>query len=275
MRVMGIDSSLRHSGWLVQEFQPDALRPLMNPHPTHPLMHHVAGGTINSDDTSEPRLDRFILNAKKVHQLVDLYKPEIVVIEGALDKGLNRSPTGTAMYVLIVSRWHPLSLVATTSSFPQVIITISPERHMSLAHQRRSLTGTEKVKAYRKFATEIPKGRVSEHQADAFFLAYHGTRFWLVKTGRWPSSILTPHEQAIFFDSTVRHPKTNRRIASKHMSDEVGRSWWIVMPEVLKVQSATAIDLPVTDLPNSARSQENVTTSESGIAAGSVCGDQV
>jgi len=233
MKVIGLDSSMNHTGYSVLQFDPHAL--ITNPptpHPTHGLLELLDGGTFNYDDSSEARLDRLVKNVVDIHNLVSRHKPDIVVIEGALDKGRNRSPTGVALYALITVPWHPCrqnlwGLTPNDNYFiPEGIISISPERHMSVAHQKRKLTGTEKVKRYRDVAAQLPKGRYSEHQADSYFIAYHGHRFWTTLRGIWPKTILTPNEMAIFFDCQVRHPKTNRRLASKSMINEEGRSWW-------------------------------------------------
>lgn len=233
MKVMGLDSSMRNTGYVVLRMDPaDLMTPHPTPHPTHPLTHLVSGGTITYDDTSDPRLERIINNVTDVHNLVSEHKPDLVVIEGALDKGINRSPTGVALYALIMAPWHPcrgtyLGLVPNDHYYvPPAVVTISPERHMAMAHQKRKLTGTEKVKKYKDMAAETPKGRVSEHQADAYFLAYHGVRFWLTLKAVWPHTILNPNETAIFHDLTVRHPTTNRRLASKSMRNEEGITWW-------------------------------------------------
>lgn len=230
MRVMGIDSAMCNTGWQVMEVDPGGILQYNIPHLTYPLMYRVAGGTVVQGETEIPRLERIISVAGCVQSFVQQYRPELIVLEGALDKGESRSTTGVALYVLLARKW-----LATTYRyepkpdifFPNAVITIAPQRLQSMAHERRSLTGTEVVKKYKSLAPNPPKGRVSQHEADAFFLAYHGLRFWWTKEGLWSKSILTAKENAIFFDTTIRDLKSGRRIASKAMVEEEGISWWV------------------------------------------------
>jgi hypothetical protein len=249
MRVMGLDSSMRATGWAVLEFNPDNIRPAATPHSTHPLMHHVAGGTLKQDDTQNARLRRIIRTAIDVHALVATYKPDIFVIEGALDKGENRSTTGTSLLSLIVAPWHPvnrgyddypiLSIRVIEPHQPKYVVIITPERHMSAAHGKRSLTGTDKVKAYRDQAPNPPKSRVSEHQADSFFLAHLGTRFILTTiTKQWPDSILSDREYSIFINASGRR-NTGRSLSGTPMKDQEGLSWWNTRPVDLRERMGT------------------------------------
>jgi hypothetical protein len=253
MRVMGLDSAMRNSGYVVLDFDPAEILTLKSPNPTHALMKRVADGTVSYSDTDETRLSRLVSNARDVQDLVSKYTPDIVTIEGALDKGPQRSSTGTALYTLLAGPWFlgkALMQSEEKQAFvPPVVVTLSPERHMAAAHEKRSLTGTEVVKKYRDLVFDKPKGRVSEHQADAYFLAYLGSRFWMTKKGIWPRSILTPKEDAIFFDFNLRDSKNQRRLASKSMINEEGSSWWDISDnKSLQATTDKPEDLPSSEV---------------------------
>lgn len=228
MKVLGLDSALRNTGWQLLEVDPTKLRPHNSPHHTHIIMDRLAGGTIKQDDTDETRLDRLVKNAQETHALVHEHKPDMVVIEGALDKGANRSTTGMALYALIVGPWHPSSVYSTGLHTPSFILTITPERLLSIAYGSRSIKGGDCVNKYRELAKETPKGRVSQHEVDAYFLAYHGVRFYFTcVTEEWPKSILTDKEAAMFYDQgRIVDAKSGRTFSGTPIIKQEGQNWW-------------------------------------------------
>lgn len=250
MRIMGIDSAMTNSGWQVLEYDPNLLPVPTVPMDVHDKLTRVAGGTITFDETTTPRVERIIQNANEVHRISALYNCEYVVIEAALDKGQNKSPTGLATYTQIVGPWHPSNLQSQAVYIPEYVISINPERLQSLAHRRRSTSGTEVVKKYKALAKNPPPTRVSQHEADAYFLAYYGLRFLqtiLLKT--WPLQMLFDHEIAIFKNATKVDRKTTVLISNsmeaRHMQD-----WWkhprpcIQAPSVESPQIEREVELP-------------------------------
>lgn len=216
---------MANSGWQVLEYEP-----ALNPIPSAPIELHnkftrVAGGTVSFDETTTPRVERIILNANEIHRIAAIYNCEHVVIEAALDKGQNKSPTGLATYTQIVAPWHPSNHQSVAAYVPEHVISINPERLQSLAHRRRSTSGTEVVKKYKALAKNPPT-RVTQHEADAYFLAYYGVKFLhtvLLKT--WPEALLFDHEVAIYKNATKVDRKTTTLISNsmeaRHMVD-----WW-------------------------------------------------
>jgi len=183
----------------------------------------MAHGTIQNPDTTDTRLTRYLRTATAATALLDQHKPDVLIIEGALDKGLSRSTTGIATYALITQYTHPEG--PTGHHHPLYTVTLSPERQCSLAHNKRKAQGREKVQRAKTHYQYTPP-RCSEHTADAILLAYYGTRFLLTLEGIWPHSILSKKETAIFHDPTTEDPKTKRRIASKSMAADPGGAWW-------------------------------------------------
>lgn len=215
MKVVGIDSSMNNTGIMVCDLSEDV--PAVEN--THNLFKILETKTIVLDD-SESRLDRLIQNSKEVQILVESNKPDLLVIEGAIDKGPNRSTTGVALFAMLMSRWLDPDFDCWK---PSAIVSLSPERHISIAHRKMSVSGTEKVANFKKF--QNVKGRVSVHQADAYTLLYYGTRFYMTMKELWPKSVLNSKEIAVFFDFNIRG-ENGRRMASKSMVNEKGLTWW-------------------------------------------------
>ena len=78
----------------------------------------------------------------------------------------------------------------------------------------------------------------TEHEADAYFLAYHGTRFYLsCLTEAWPRSILSEKERNFFLKSSkplFKRKKIDGKFQkvntgekeSTAMLDLPGKCWW-------------------------------------------------
>jgi len=217
--VMGVDCSMNNTGWSFQRFQIE--NPLRNAE-TPPIpewilkkdvtgehnYHHfekIAGGCICPPDNQGklPWVVKINSIVPQLHRIVHQYKPDILSVEYQLDKGKSKSPTGMAVFNAIVNPYYPEALkyfhprVSKESNSPEhvppFLVFIRPEGLQSIAHYERSTNGTTVVRRYRSVSGDK---RVTEHEADAFFLAYHATRFWGTHLQSvWDKSILTEKEK--------------------------------------------------------------------------------
>jgi hypothetical protein len=182
---------------------------------TYWYFQSLAGGTKQSDSTRSMTY-RLINQADEVHKLIAELKPDILVLEAQLDKGDNKNPYGVALQIAITFPYfHPTTRPPTIrpAYHPRWVIQIRPERLQSIAHHQRKTTGREVVQRF-KHVTEC-KARVSQHEADAYFLAVHGGRFWAscVKS-HWDRDILTSKENHVF----LQEPKG--------MLFQMDDAWW-------------------------------------------------
>jgi len=231
MRVLGLDSAMTNTGWHVLDVGPR----INGPVGSHAWFSYVAGGTIKEPDATEFDPIRLWRTTEAVHNCVADFKPDILVIENALQVGMSRSTTGLALLSLILQPYRPLS--SPSKSFrPKYVVLITPERLQSIAHEERSTSGTVVVQRYKERAHNPPKHRITQHEADAYFLAYHGTRF--IKTAieeTWNLFILSAKEKRVFLEATADvkkrikgkkglHPTGEKR--STAMKDLRNQSWW-------------------------------------------------
>jgi hypothetical protein len=215
--VLGVDQAMRNTGWQLIQV-PQAMQG-----DEHKAVSLKEGGTWTEDDTDKTELDRLIVQAKVIHDIIKQYKPTVVVLENALSIGQDRSPSGLALYCLILAPLRESKLADDFASVKQVI-SIRPERLNSLAHNKRSVPGSEVVRAF-KDKTGHQK-RVTHHQADAYFLAYYGVRFMRTcLQNQWPQTILTPKERSIFLESTkevTRRVTKDEKAAGKKGPQKTG-----------------------------------------------------
>lgn len=193
-----------------------------------------AGGTHTSDSKKSMNW-RISDQADRIHKLVTDFNPDILVLESQLDKGDNKNPYGVALQIALLYPYFRTDLrfprfvyyipgnldpslhyEAYQYNFPipRVVITIRPERLQSIAHYQRSTTGGEVVRRYKHLTGE--KRRLSQHEADSFYLGYHAARFWATCiNSHWSRDILTQKENHVFLEST------------KGMLYQMDDVWWI------------------------------------------------
>jgi hypothetical protein len=263
MRVLGVDQSMRNCGWQVldvkSELPPRQITSKMdrvNPDGcihTHKQFQRLDGGTIKNEEKGVSVLSRLLDTARQIYELTLQYRPDILVLEGALDIGLNRSPTGLALFSLIMQHWHPIGrdntfykaaeltvkggrysdptekdarvkygiygeqLGLVLDYQPEFVIAIRPERLNGMVHGKRTATGSEVVKKYKEQAGD-PVKRLTEHEADSYFLAYHGVRFVMSclanqeKEVYWPREILSTKEKNYFLEATKKPGKSRGKV---------------------------------------------------------------
>ena len=235
--VLGIDSAMRNTGWSLQsvktgEFlqwledsQHFGTTPPSDGTSTHKWMERLDGGTITQTDTSRWEWERIWDAADELFDKIAHEWPGLIVIEHAFVRGRKSgSPTGTAMFCEIMRR-----LIKDPSqndpAHPDWVVAVEPGRLNSLAYRKKKTTGRETVNFYKE-RTGL-NHRCTEHEADAYHLAYHGVRFLMTAIsskediGRtpWPRSILDKNEQRIFLDD----PKTA-------MIGRYSQDWWTTTP---------------------------------------------
>jgi len=236
MIVMGIDPSLRNTGWQVIKVQMEGLD---SPYgTTHHLNSYVAGGTLKQENASIEEHIRLLYTTMEFYQIVQKFSPDVIVFESAIDVGRNKSITGFCLHTLMVAPWVNPVFEKLVGWNPHWIVNIRPERLQSLAHEERSTSGTKVVKKYK----ELTAGRgssvpVTHHEADAFFLAYFGSRFVLTcLTKVWPQNILTKNEKRIYLEATS-YDKRRKITKTTAMVNLVDTAWW-------EVPGATIEEIP-------------------------------
>jgi hypothetical protein len=171
---------------------------------------HIASGVSNYD------IVRIQDTPRAIHRLVQEYKPTALVLESALDVGKSKNLFHFALANLLVEPYYDIG----NSPFPgpqyhrpKYVVLVRPERLQSMAHEERSTTGTVTVERYRELTGD--KSRISCHEADAYFLIYHMSRFILTCIEKvWPEDWLTMKEKEIF------------KLGHKPMIDRTFFEWW-------------------------------------------------
>jgi hypothetical protein len=208
-RTLGIDPSLRNLGWQVRDYGPEV-----------GVGVRVAGGTVVDHDAQSSLVRRLVHVAAQAHTLVALHHPHLVVLEGPLTHGLRRSPTGLALFALIVRPWLP---GATDTGVPRWVVVLHPARLASLAREDAKPTARSLKARYRRDTGD--ERRCSEHEVDAFFCAHFGTRFLRsLVVGDWPRANLTEAEQEAFLFGTKRSRSGD--IEEVALLARRGHDWW-------------------------------------------------
>lgn len=217
LRVMGIDSAMAHTGWQVLDV--DLFPPPETPE-THDRFSRIDGGTVNSG-ACQPFVPRLAKVAEEVRDVVEAYRPDLACIENFLQYGTSRSIPGAALYTLLASRWLD-------ASCPSAVVAVHPQRLQILAYRSRSSKNKEVLEFYLKAAAN-PTSKLTVHEADAYFLAYFGTRFALTMLAPiWDTKILSGKEVDYFRDSTkVKKSKRGKQTLANGMTSQHGESWWI------------------------------------------------
>lgn len=242
VRILGIDPAMNNCGWMLIKLDTgNVLRPtapmtaswIIDKDTTgkHTYQHfqRIDGGTIGGDEKVS-WFERIQAQADAIHIVVDKVEPDIIAIESQLDKGESRSPTGFALQHLILApyfrpdkkyyrRFHiaysDIGVPCYKAEFlPSFVVLLCPPRVQSVAHCERSTTGLVVVRRYKQLVP-TDKRRLSQHEADAWFIGVHVGRFWAsVLTNNWDKAILTEKERYVFLDGC------------KAMMTQEGEAWW-------------------------------------------------
>lgn len=239
--ILALDPAMGNVGWMFLKLNTEVpLRephPLPTPEwitekdttgvHTYHNFDRLDGGTLQQDPT-KPWIYRVQSQAEDVHKLIHRFKPDILALESQLDKGDNKSPTGIALQYLIVAPYYNqeskmfkryVSLVSGAVTgrsvdgklptvevglipehIPSFVIGIRPEGLQSVAHYERATKGSRVVSRYKQLVP-TDKHRLSQHEADAFFIGVHAGRFWATCLAtHWPRTHLTTKEAHCFID---------------------------------------------------------------------------
>lgn len=232
MKVLGVDSAMRNCGYQILEVDDSPILNHGKTLSTYDKMKRLDGGTFKQEDASISDITRMYKQANDIRSKIAFYNPHLFVLEDALDVGFNRSTTGVAQCALILEFIHPENFQRPSNL--QAVVLLTPVRLQSLAHKERKTSGSEVVKRYKDRTGN--NFRLTEHEADAYFLAYHGTRFYLTGVNPvWDKSILDEEETRIFFTAQADVKKRipgksgmHKTGAKKSVSllDQKGSSWW-------------------------------------------------
>lgn len=222
MLVLGLDSALQNTGWHLQEVMTGD-----GSVDTHSLMSYHSGGTFKQSDASEPVFVRAQRIRDFVIALVQRESPDLVVIEGPIEYGAQKSPTGLTVYSVIMMELVNLNQRVNFAA-PEYVVTITPDRLPGLIHGKRPKNpAAETAKIYRNLYPEAP--RLTQHEAIAYFLCYFGVRF--LRTciqSTWDRSILSPKEKLFFLEAvkrTKRGPLKGMQVPNDMLARK-GHQWW-------------------------------------------------
>lgn len=210
MKILGIDPAMVNTGWCLVEFDPTKKGSHSYDLPWHqkdnkPEKHsyetltQLGGGNFVTNKEKPPMVR--MLNQKVfVTNLVNEHKPDLLVLESQLLYGKSKNPYGVAVQAMILSdHYHekPREWEDNNHVCPGVV-QFSPERLQSMAHFEKSTSGSTVVERYKNTNLKPRKG-ASHHEADAWFLAYHASRFWACYVDSiWSKDILSSKELSTF-----------------------------------------------------------------------------
>ncbi len=240
MRIMAIDPAMANLGVWIGDLLPGSPKD-SNRHPswmprsgqhTLDLMKEVVRGSLATAPT-EFMWSRIQRGTDFAHSFVENFRPDLIVTEAVLTHGLRRNVTGGMVLAAILDWYRPKPSPWGRSDWylPQAVITIPPPKLRSIAHGGRKYKGKVVTKAVVKDrfreARGLPKKtRVTDHEADAFFLAYHGLRFWKTCVVRdWPLEALSREETQAFLHSKGKNPRTKIEHSTALLDGE-GDGWW-------------------------------------------------
>lgn len=202
LKCLSVDSSLRNCGFFLTEVEETLLE---NPKTQYYYENFktINYGTFVQDDARQPLHSRLFKQAKAVHTLIALNKPDIFILEDSLNVGLSKSVTGLTLCSLILNPLHPDGENFVGLLSVKCVVLLSPIRLQVLAHREKKTAGSVVVKKYKSITGDV--SRITEHAADAWFATIYGVRFYQTCVQKvWPQSILDDVEKRIFLDSTTQ-----------------------------------------------------------------------
>lgn len=240
MRILAIDPAMANIGiWCGDLLDGDPER-LVSQCPSwqsdkgsqcYSLLHEIARGTLTTSPT-EPMWNRIQECTDFIHGSIEVYRPNILISEAVLTHGPSRNVTGGMVLASILDRYRELPR-KNECSFLEAVLTIPPSKLRSVAHQASKKTKGQKItkaivkQRYRDVRLLPKKTRLTDHEADAFFLAYHGIRFWMTcVTNQWSKNILTPAEVRAYITGTGKNPRTKIEHSTALIKSEGDQWWW-------------------------------------------------
>lgn len=208
---------------------PSWFNPRQAGHHCFGLMKQTFRGTLTTtpDQFMWRRIQRC---ADFAHQMIRTHKPDLLVTEAVLTHGIQRNVTGGMVLAAILDRYREIPDPSTNEHRPMAVITIPPPKLRSIAHGGPKHKGRKVTKAVVKKrcqeVTGTQEDRWTDHEADAFFLAYYGVRFWNTCVEQsWPQQALGRSEVKAFLTGTAKNART-KETHSTAMLDRQGDLWW-------------------------------------------------
>lgn len=256
MKVLGLDSSMTHTGWMLTEvfIEPEIPAGEKQKYGVATYNRHkfLDRGTFKETDTSMIEPERIIRTARQVHCLIHDLRPDVVAIEDTIGVGIDRSVTGVALFTAIMapflkSGWGNFLTLHPTEGWinfykrpqwPMCIISITPERLQWMTHWEKSTKARVVKERFLERSQFTIEGRFNEHEADAYFIGYEGTRFYLTCLSEtWPKSILSEKETSFFLTAKkkiMKRKKINGKFQKVNTGEWEktallhcpGRFWW-------------------------------------------------
>jgi Holliday junction resolvasome RuvABC endonuclease subunit len=245
LKILAFDPALANMGWTLVSFDPNVIHE--EPIPswmtdkigihTYKCFQRIDGGTFSTNNKISINA-RMIHQIDEVHLLCAIHKPELIAMESQLEVGSARCTWGVAIQFGIVfpyfctnlrqvrlarcpdDRWSNGERQETTEVFshidhvPNYGVALKPPQLQSVAHHEGQTKSRVVKERYHEISGDTRKN-ITDHEADAYFVAVHSGRFWATCLERcWGTEFLTKKEQKTFFA-----PETGM----VHRRDE---SWW-------------------------------------------------
>jgi Holliday junction resolvasome RuvABC endonuclease subunit len=242
-KILAIDPALSNVGWIILEF--DCFKELFPEKPSW-IDHEVEGGCstygsfsridggVVCTDKSEGYNQRLINQVDEIHLLVSLHKPDLLVFESQLAFGSQRCTWGMALQLGLIFPYYKIQeravrtfrcptmdyLQSNSSQVfseleyvPSMVVGVNPAQLQSMAHHEKKTKRTVVVRRFHEVSHYYTK--ITDHEADAYFLGIHAGRFWASCVNQyWDQGLLTKREYRVFLDS-----KTG-------LLFNEGDSWW-------------------------------------------------
>ena len=246
IRIFSIDPALANVGWVVLDFDPNDPpadnipswikdKDTTGQH-TYSCFKRVDGGTFSTNNEMTVN-ERLVHQLDEIHLLCAIHKPEMIAFESQLEVGVSRCTWGVAIQFGILfpyfranhrqvrlsrcpgNQWEEQncgnSVFNHVDHIPNYGVSIKPPQLQSITHHEKSTKPSIVKQRYREVSGDNRK-RVTDHEADAFFMGVYAGRFWATCLEMcWSVDFLTQKEQNVFLNP------------DKGMMGRKFESWWI------------------------------------------------
>jgi Holliday junction resolvasome RuvABC endonuclease subunit len=212
LNILGLDASLRSSGWAVLGFESGSL---------------VDMGRIVTSGSDGLPVERYLFAQRAFREILDEYDISHVSAEAVVfGKGdeYSQVPSLYAMYIVLQtemlsrgvravyfwpSQWYAMHY--RTDEFKKLEskkLTEDERQRIELNRLKFQLKDKADTKQYVAEVLGIPANKISSDEADAYVIAYYGRRFFLYLRGDLPESQLDVKEREVFIKrKTIRKHK--------------------------------------------------------------------
>jgi hypothetical protein len=233
IKILSIDPALRNVGWMVGIFDPNSylengpqpswLAKDDTPYHTYHCYKKLDGGTLTRKNVWTVH-ERLTYHIDELHLISAIHKPDMIALESQIEAGGNRCTWGVALqfgiifpYFLMHRRQVRLSrcpdeawvdnpqlngtpIFSHVDHVPSYGVAIKPPQLQSIAHGQRVTEGADVISRYRE-VTGDAREKISDHEADAYFIAIHAARFWATcMIGCWAEDFLSKKEKRAFLN---------------------------------------------------------------------------